>query len=665
MMRLRERITLFIDRYVAALLILVTLISVGITVLLQQRAQHELVRSIAIHHANNYSTVLREFRTLYTSEVVERVRANGVKVTHDYRSIDGAIPLPATLSMLLGSRLTEQHSIGTTRLYSAYPFPWRQEDGGLRDVFSQAAWKTLAQDPNSPFHRFEEHDGKSVLRYAVADRMRPSCVDCHNSHAQTPKNDWKVGDVRGVIEVTVPLDASSQAAASLQRQQLPILAVLAILGCTGLFLLITLLRNSSTEKSRAIYHMRYAKELESEIERRRRVESAVEHIDEMVMITDTDATICYVNPAFSRVTGYDRDDVIGKTPRVLKSDRHDRVFYRNMWQTIIEGSVWKGYLINRKKDGTYFEEFRTISPVRDTSGRTLNFVAVGRDATKEQTLQSQLRQAQKVEAIGQLAAGIAHEINTPTQYVNDNTRFLKESFEKIFDVISHHTALIKAVKSGTANPGLLEKIDTAHEEADLEFLKEEVPKAIHESLEGIDRVAKIVRAMKNFSHPGEEGKRSADINEALESTIAVSCNEWKYVADIVTNYDENLPQISCYPAELNQAFLNLIVNAAHAIGGTSKQERAEKGTIDVQTRLNGNRVEIQISDSGSGIPDEIRERIFEPFFTTKEVGKGTGQGLAIVHSVIVELHGGTVEIETETGQGTTFILRLPVEVEES
>ena len=179
----------------------------------------------------------------------------------------------------------------------------------------------------------------------------------------------------------------------------------------------------------------------------------------------------------------------------------------------------------------------------------------------------------------------------------------------------------------------------------------------------MERVAKIVRSMKEFSHPGFDEKTSVDINRALENTITVARNEWKYVADIKTDFEADLPLVACLPGALNQVFLNIIINAAHAISDNRNDAPDSKGIITASTRSNGNSVEIRISDTGQGIPENIQPRIFDPFFTSKEVGRGTGQGLAISHSVIVEKHGGSISFETETGKGTTFIIQLPIQGE--
>jgi signal transduction histidine kinase len=272
----------------------------------------------------------------------------------------------------------------------------------------------------------------------------------------------------------------------------------------------------------------------------------------------------------------------------------------------------------------------------------------------------QLRQAQKLEAVGQLAAGIAHEINTPTQYVGDNTRFLKDAFQNITAALRGYTQLIAAAKQNSVTAEMIARAEQLLISSDLEYHFEQIPAAINETLEGVERVSKIVRAMKDFSHPGGREKNAADLNKAIESTVTVARNEWKYVSDLVLELDPELPLVPCFIGEFNQAILNLVVNAAHAIGDVVRSQHGGKGKITVRTRRDGDWVEVSVSDTGTGIPETHRQRIFEPFFTTKDVGKGTGQGLALVYSSVVKKHGGTVTFDTEIGKGTTFFIRLPL-----
>ncbi|MFT5051780.1 MAG: signal transduction histidine kinase [Chlamydiales bacterium] len=277
-------------------------------------------------------------------------------------------------------------------------------------------------------------------------------------------------------------------------------------------------------------------------------------------------------------------------------------------------------------------------------------------------LEKELLQAQKLEAIGQLAAGIAHELNTPAQYVGDNTRFLEETFAELLPLLGKAARLTEGTMAGADLAQAAEALVADLEAADIQFLSEEIPSAISQSLEGIARVSKIVLAMKEFSHPGGQGMVHLDINRAIESTITVASSEWRYVALLDTDLDPFLPDVPCLAGEFNQVILNMIVNAAHAVGDVVG-DGSERGKISISTRQIDEMAEVRISDSGAGIPEEARGRIFDHFFTTKDVGRGTGQGLSMAHTVIVQKHSGTIQFETETGKGTTFIIRLPLEQE--
>ncbi|MEK6642068.1 MAG: PAS domain S-box protein [Nitrospirota bacterium] len=302
----------------------------------------------------------------------------------------------------------------------------------------------------------------------------------------------------------------------------------------------------------------------------------------------------------------------------------------------------------------------TVSPICDDRGVT--YVFMGEDISDRLALEHDLVQAQKLESIGHLAAGIAHEINTPTQFVGDNVRFLSDSFRDLAAVLDRHRALLLSAKSGTFIPDLIEACEAEAQRVDLDYLTEEVPKAIAQTSEGITRIATIVRAMKEFAHPGSDEKACVDLNRAIESTVTVARNEWKYIADLTTDLAPDLPLVPCLLGQFNQVILNMIVNATHAIADVVKGTGG-KGTISITTRSVDGWAEIRITDSGTGIPEEIRRKIFDPFFTTKEVGKGTGQGLAIAHSVIVDKHRGTITLESAVGQGATFIVRLPLDLQ--
>jgi signal transduction histidine kinase len=285
---------------------------------------------------------------------------------------------------------------------------------------------------------------------------------------------------------------------------------------------------------------------------------------------------------------------------------------------------------------------------------------MGQDVTRRRQLESQLARRQKLEAIGQLAAGIAHEINTPTQYIGDNIRFLQDAFADLGTLLAQYTALLQAARAGTLSLPLLRQIESTAAHLDIGYLVEEIPQAIQQSLEGIERVTRIVQAMKDFSHPGTGHKIPIDLNRAIESTITVARNEWKHIAEVTLDLEPSLPLVPCWPDAINQVVLNLIVNAAHAIADVVEAQGTGKGCITVRTRQERDAIVLSITDTGSGIPAAIRDRVFDLFFTTKTVGKGTGQGLAIAYDVVVRKHAGTITFDTVEGEGTTFIVRLPL-----
>lgn len=293
----------------------------------------------------------------------------------------------------------------------------------------------------------------------------------------------------------------------------------------------------------------------------------------------------------------------------------------------------------------------------DSFGRK-SVLVVAQDITERKLLEIELRHAQKLEAVGSLAAGIAHEINTPIQFVGDNTRFLQEAFGAMQRLIAKYRELYAAVVSGEVSQEMIESVKQTEEAEEADYLREEVPMAFAQTLDGVNRVATIVRAMKEFAHPAQAEKSAVDLNKALSNTLIVARNEIKYVADVKTDLGE-IPSVLCNLGDMNQVFLNLLVNAAHAIGDALK-ETDRRGTITVRTRQERDRVVISFSDTGCGIPPSIRNRIFEPFFTTKEVGRGTGQGLAIARSIVVDKHGGSLTFESEVGKGTTFYICLPI-----
>ena len=266
---------------------------------------------------------------------------------------------------------------------------------------------------------------------------------------------------------------------------------------------------------------------------------------------------------------------------------------------------------------------------------------------------------QRLESMGQLAAGIAHEINTPIQFVGDNAAFVKEAFETLMELMQGYRELLEHAQRGKVSTHLLADLTDKLDRADLDFLVEEVPQALDDSREGIERVARIVTAMREFSHLGAEDVGEVDINDSVRRAVTVARNEYKYVAEVSALLDPAAPLVLCRRGELNQVILNLLVNASHAVADAVEASDAEQGTITIRTRCVSDQVELKLADTGCGIPAEIRERVFDPFFTTKAAGKGTGQGLAIVRNLVDDM-GGSLSLESEVGKGTTFTIRLPM-----
>lgn len=407
----------------------------------------------------------------------------------------------------------------------------------------------------------------------------------------------------------------------------------------------------------AIQRMRASEELEESEERYR---SLVESMNEGVATLDAEGTFTYVNHRLSTMLGVARVDLVGMDIRDFLDERNRRAFEAEFARRR-EGWAEAYELVWSRQDGEKVYTLVSPSPVFDERGGFKGSFGVMTDITKMKLLEGQLQQAQKLESIGSLAAGIAHEINTPSQYVENNTRYLEKSFADILGVLEVYGELRAAVAAGGPTEAVMQRLDRALRDSDLEYLREEIPDAFADALEGIERISKIVKSVKQFAHPGREEKELVDLNEAVRNTVAVSTNEWKYNSDVSLDLQDDLPRVPCVAGDMNQVLLNLVVNAAHAITERVEGGGLDKGTITIRTRLDGDAVRIDVGDDGAGIPEKLRKSVFNPFFTTKEPGKGTGQGLAIAHTVVVEKHGGSIGFESTEGEGTTFHVALPLE----
>jgi PAS domain S-box-containing protein len=396
----------------------------------------------------------------------------------------------------------------------------------------------------------------------------------------------------------------------------------------------------------------------------KRLKGITDNLFESVLVIDRGGQLAFANLSARRMLGC--DDIVGDIEGypldqlvMLREGTGDVGFAGSPWQrAIVEGITLRNddaqFITS---SGKTFSVAYACSPLTDDDGRRAAIISF-RDIAALKQAQCDALQASRLATVGQLAAGIAHEINTPVQYVGDNLVFIGKALDKLKGLLetSHDLATAAAVI-----PSLTEtaaRFASAATSAKLPFLLQEVPVAIRESQDGISQIGRIVLSMKEFSHPGTNTKTTTDINRALESTLTVSRNAWKSAAAIEKDFAPSLPPVLCHAGEMNQVFLNLIVNAAQAIESSGKPL---PGKITVSTRQEEGFVVIRVEDTGTGVPSALRDRIFDPFFTTKEVGKGTGQGLAICRDVVVIKHNGTLTVEGAEGAGAIFTIRLPID----
>lgn len=365
-------------------------------------------------------------------------------------------------------------------------------------------------------------------------------------------------------------------------------------------------------------------------------------------------SILSFNHAAELIFGYSLVEILGKNVSCLMpesiSEEHDQYLanYTKTQQNSLFGK--RREVEGKRKNGELFPAMLQINPMRIND--ELFISGVIDDISDTKTLQNQLIQAQKLEAIGQLASGVAHEINTPIQYIGDNLAALAENLQEIINFQQQLEQLL------ADQPTIQSQINALVDQYDLAFILSDSPKAIEQALDGVQRVAEIIKAMRTFSHiEDSQTKQVLDIHEALNSALTISRNGYKYIAEVETDFAEDVGKIECYASELNQVFLNLIVNAAHAI----EEKKTGMGLIKISTRKLDDMIEILIADNGIGIAPEIQEKVFNLFFTTKGVGKGTGQGLSLSHSIIVEKHHGQLFFESTQGIGSTFHIQLPIQ----
>jgi len=608
----------------------------------QSRTHSRLVHSIALEGAARLTDAMREFRTLYTSEVVDSVVSHGIEVSHDYQSKDGAIPLPATLSMLLGNAIAERGSGGELRLYSPYPFPWRQETGGLRDDFDRRAWEALSRNPDEAWSSFDELGGRPVLRYATADVLRASCVGCHNSHPESPKTDWKEGDVRGVMEVVVPLDAAIAQAQTDRRE-----SAMAVMGLVGLGLFAVLLvtrrlrRTSEDLEKRVVERTSELEESRQDLKQAMGSVQASEERFRGIYETMADGyirdalpggEILEANPAAARICGYSSVEALKqKSAWDFVANPADNARIAELFQKQDEFQGLELELL--RADGSHVPVLYNGRILRDDEGRPAVLEATFFDMSAQKETEAELEQARAnaedaSRAKSVFLANMSHELRTPMNAIIGYSEILQEDAEdegnedaardlgKIHAAGTHLLRLINDVLD-------LSKVEAGKMELYLESFQ--VSAMVEQVVNTIDALVK-----KNDNH-------------------------------LKVEVDPSLGEMQADLTKVRQALFNLLSNAA---------KFTHEGEIALVVR--GEReqgedwVQMAVTDSGIGIPPEKLHHVFEEFSqadesTTRDYG-GTGLGLPISRR-FCQMMGGDITLASTPGEGSTFTIRLPMQVE--
>ncbi|MCG7992963.1 MAG: ATP-binding protein [Candidatus Thiodiazotropha lotti] len=527
----------------------------------------------------------------------------------------------------------------------------------ISDTWESQALSQFQQGTEFIFEPFLNQE-PAYFRYIGPVYMQEQCLKCHGYEGK------RVGDVRGGISVKVLAEPIIAA----QDEAKQIMTLLHFIG----FLMISVTSNFLMSQLRK--HWLKLKLTQQNLKDKEQFLSDVTNsMSEGFVVLDNDGVVKYTNPESARLIGWTENDMLGKQFSQIvyaeKKPDKDKTVETTVMDTFKDGVIRADNDdLFCHKAGHEIDIVFSVSPMLQNENDkqvvlTFSDISERKRADRERIdLERQLNQTHKMEAVGQLAGGIAHEINTPIQYIGDNLKFIQESQQDMQSLLQQYAELSSKAKQQPELQDELENIDKTIEEIDLEYLTEETTNAIDQSISGASQVARIVLAMKEFAHPGGKDMALADLNRIVSNAVAVCKNEWKYVADTKLELSDNLPDVRCLAGEVSQVVLNIIVNAAHAIEAA---KREEKGTITITSTLKDEQVEIRVSDTGTGIPEEAQEYVFNPFFTTKDVGRGTGQGLAIAQDIIVGKHQGELLFETEQGVGTTFIIRLPVTREEA
>ncbi len=532
-------------------------------------------------------------------------------------------------------------------LFGARAVPWQfQTSSRLQAALTRASAALAHQWRNDLSRRIELQAAR--LNSAVSTMM--GLVSSDHLSAAKAANATIVGPAFAQFERLLTAANARLHSETAQANRIQSVATLgAALGSSAVLLAMILLfvkarrRRDIAESERRVLH-----------EAEERLRALIDNSSDVVVVVSRDSTVLYEAGSLQPVLGHEPEQLHGCKLTDLVEPADAGTVLRlcaTTHQEAVEIHV-------RHPDGRHRTcEIRATSLLEDPhwKGVVLHIW----DVSDRKALELELRLAQKLEAVGQLAAGIAHEINTPIQYVGDTSRFLDNSFAEMMTVFDAYGELLAAAQQGTVTAELIRRVEEAEETADMAYLRERIPKACERTVDGVENVSKIVSAMRAFAHPGSLEPAPVDLNEAIRNVLTIATNEYKYFADVTLDLGE-LPAVVCNAGDINQVLLNLIINAAHAIADVVG-ESGGRGSILVRTRVDAGDVVISVGDDGGGIAADVADRIFDPFFTTKEVGRGTGQGLALSRTIVVERHGGSLTFRSVVGEGTTFFVRLPLE----
>ncbi len=596
---------------------LLFMLGLFLTYLQLSRNQDHLVERTAVQHAQVYSHILDRIRELYASEVVETARVSGLEVTHDYRNHNNAIPLPITLSRELEHKLGTGDTGTTARIYSPFPFEWREKFGGLPDQFAEDAWAAFEKDPDrQDYYVIEPYNGVVSLRYAIPQKMQQKCIECHNSYEGSPKTDWKPEDVRGVMEIVYPLE---------QAEALARHSIWETFGILSPMLLLALIMLGLTLGQ----HRRWNRALEARIRSQKKAKTALrmsearyrtvlETTPDFNMIVDETGTIEFVNRA---AKAYE-NATIGTNLLDYMDEETAEKMRASLDRALVSGKLVSLQFQQPDDEGNTVYFSTRIQRLADTDGRLL---VVSTDVSEQRRLETQARQAQRMQAVGRLAGGVAHDFNN-----------------LLTAIVSFSTFAMKDVDPD-----------------------DKVYRDLQQVLDAAARGGELTKQLLAFSRHHKRSTKVANINQTVTAVEGMLSRLLGADVELEVVLGNGLKNVQIDSASLDQVIVNLALNARDAMpeGGhieisTEALSLSEASAAAVGLGNAGDYVCITVADDGTGMDEMTMRHMFDPFFTTKPSGKGTGLGLSTCWG-IVQQAGGQIDVQSEPGVGTTMRVFLP------